>query len=176
MEVRTAPMKAKPSGVKVFFSYSHRDERFRVEIMKHLSWLRRSGLVQEWHDRDINPGEEFSARIDRELHSADVILVLVSPDFMASDYAYTKEMERALNRHKKGDARVVPIILRPVEWHESPLGKLLAIPRDGRPVTTWGDRDVALLDIAKGVRRVVEEVCSSRASVCGRRIPLEIER
>ncbi len=75
---------------------------------------------------------------------------------MASDYCYTKEMQRALDRHKRGEARAIPIILRPIDWQETPLGKLQALPKDGKPITLWANRDNAFLDVARGIRSVVE--------------------
>ncbi len=93
-----------------------------------------------------------------------LILLLISPDFMDSDYCYRREMRAALKRHAKGQARVIPIILRPVDWRRTPIGRLLALPRDGKPVTTWHRRDEALLDVAKGVRMAAEEVGARRRS------------
>ena len=144
--------------LKVFLSYAHRDERLRVEVEKHLSALRRSKLIATWHDHRITPGTELDLEIAASLTTSDLILLLVSPDFIDSDYCYLREMSCALKRHRRGEARVIPIILRPVDWSRTPIGKLLALPRDGKPVTSWSKRDEALLDVAKGIRRVVEEM------------------
>jgi TIR domain len=144
--------------VNVFLSYAHRDERLREELDKHLSALRRSAVIASWHDRKISPGGDLDHEVDQHLSSSDLVLLLISPDFINSDYCYQREMRAALRRHAKGQARVIPIILRPVDWLRTPIGKLLALPRDGRPVTTWHRRDEALLDVAKGVRRVAEEM------------------
>jgi hypothetical protein len=144
--------------VNVFVSYAHRDERLRDELDKHLSALRRSAVIASWHDRKISPGAELDCEVDHHLKSCDLVLLLISPDFMNSDYCYRREMRAALKRHAKGLTRVIPIILRPVDWIRTPIGKLLALPRDGRPVTTWHRRDEALLDVAKGVRRAAEEL------------------
>jgi hypothetical protein len=146
------------SCLNVFLSYAHRDERLREELDKHLSALRRSAVIASWHDRRISPGAELDCEVDEHLNSSDLVLLLISPDFMNSDYCYRREMRTALKRHAKGQARVIPIILRPVDWLRTPIGKLLALPKDGRPVTTWHRRDEALLDVAKGVRRVAEEM------------------
>jgi hypothetical protein len=144
--------------LKVFVSYAHRDERLREEVEKHLSALRRSRIIATWCDHRITPGTELDQEIVDSLITSDLVLLLVSPDFMNSDYCYLREMNCALRRHRAGQARVIPIILRPVDWNKTPIGKLLALPRDGKPVTSWSKRDEALLDVAKGVRRAIEEM------------------
>ncbi|MDP9382031.1 MAG: toll/interleukin-1 receptor domain-containing protein [Chloroflexota bacterium] len=150
-----------PAGqqtVRLFYSYSHRDERLLAGLRDALALLRREGLIEEWHDRKIAAGREWAGEIDESLEAADIVLLLVSPSFIASDYCYDREMTRALERHDAGTARVIPIIVRPSDWHRSPFGKLQALPRDGKAVTTWGNRDQAWLDVANGIRSVVEEL------------------
>jgi hypothetical protein len=144
--------------MEVFYSYAHEDEKLRDELAKQLRLLRREGKITEWYDRDISEGEEWEHKIDTHLNTARIILLLISPDFITSDYCYDSEMMRAMERHATGEARVIPIILRPADWHAAPFGKLKALPRDGKPVTTWPNRDEAFLDVAKGIRRVVEEL------------------
>ncbi|WP_437760199.1 TIR domain-containing protein [Sorangium sp. So ce1389] len=148
--------------VRLFFSYSHRDEALRDELETHLALLKREGLLQTWHDRRIGAGDEWAGQIDRNLDEADVILLLVSADFLASDYCFDKEMKRALARHDAGQARVIPVILRKTDWHSAPFARLLALPKDERPVTLWQDRDEAWTDVALGIRRAIEglRVCS----------------
>jgi hypothetical protein len=145
-------------SIKVFVSYAHRDERLRQELDKHLSALRRSAIIESWCDREISPGSDFGREIDRQMKNSHLVLLLISPDFMNSDYCYGREMRAALRRHARGEARVIPIILRPVDWLRSPIGKLQALPKDAKPVTSWHKRDEALLDVAKGVWRVAEEM------------------
>jgi hypothetical protein len=106
----------------LFFSYSHRDERLRDQLEMHLSSLRRQGLISTWHDRRIVAGSDVDESIDENLNSADVILLLVSPDFIASDYCYEREVARAIQRHKDGKAKVISVILRPCDWRELPIG------------------------------------------------------
>lgn len=142
----------------VFFSYSHKDEDLRDELEVHLSGLKRQGVISTWHDRRITAGSELGSAIDGNLNSADVILLLVSPDFINSDYCYDKEMDRALERHSRGEARVIPVILRPCDWHELPFGKLLATPTDGKPVTKWTDRDEAFLDVVRSIKAALKEL------------------
>jgi hypothetical protein len=139
----------------IFFSYSHKDEGLRDELETHLAMLKRQGVISAWHDRRLIAGTDIDAGIRQELDRADIILLLVSPDFLASDYCYSVEMSRALQRHAAGEARVIPVILRPCEWTQAQFGKLLAAPKDGKPVTKWTDRDDAFLDITKTIRAAV---------------------
>ena len=99
-------------------------------------------------------GQEWAGAIDEHLNRADVVLLLVSADFLASDYCYDREMTRALERDDAGDARVIPVILRSVDWHGAQFAKLQALPKDARPVTSWPDRDEAFTDVARGIRQV----------------------
>lgn len=140
----------------VFFSYSHEDEELRNRLEKHLALLKRQGLVQAWHDRRILAGSELDGAISDNLESADIVLLLVSADFIASEYCYSKEMHRAMERHQSGAAVVVPVILKPCDWHSAPFGKLLAIPRDGKAVTSWANVEEALADTAGSIRKIVE--------------------
>jgi internalin A len=150
--------------IKVFYSYSHVDGELRNEFQKHLSILGRQGAIKEWHDREITAGEEWERKIDHNLERADLILLLVSADFLASDYCYEIEMTRGMNRHEAGEARVIPVILRSCEWHAAPFGKLKALPNDGKPVKSkhWHDMDEAFADVAKGIRKAVEELRAKR--------------
>ena len=149
-------------GAEVFFSYSHQDEDLRDGLAKHLSLLQRRGVIDTWHDRKIEAGVEWATDIEQQLNRADIILLLVSADFLASDYCYDIEMTRALERHETGDARVIPVIVRPVDWQDAPFGKLQALPKDAKPITKWADRDEALLDVEKGIKRTLEEIAEAR--------------
>jgi hypothetical protein len=136
----------------VFFSYSHHDEALRDQLEKQLSMLKRQGIIDTWHDRRIGAGEEIDGAIDEHINKDDIILLLVSSDFLASSYCYDVEMKRALERHDKGEAIVIPVILRACDWHAAPFGKLNATPPDGKPITKWADRDEAFLEVVKAVR------------------------
>jgi TIR domain len=142
----------------VFFSYSHKDEDLRNELEVHLAGLKRQGVISTWHDRRITAGTELGSAIDGNLNAADVILLLISPDFINSDYCYEKEMDRAMERHRNGAARVIPVILRPCDWHGLPFGKLLATPTDGKPVTKWPDRDEAFLNVVQAIKAALNEL------------------
>jgi hypothetical protein len=147
---------AKPA--RIFISYAHEDEDLHGRIEKQLTILRRQGLIETWHDRRIGAGAEWAGAIDRELEAADIILLLVSADFLASDYIYDIELKRAMERHEGGTARVIPVILRPCLWQRGDLAKLQALPRDGEPVTSnkWPSQDAALNNVAEGIARLVE--------------------
>ncbi len=148
------------SSVEIFFSYSHKDETLREELEKRLSLLKWQELITGWHDRRIIAGQEWADEIDMHLNTAQIILLLVSPDFMASKYCYSKEMKRAMERHERGEARVIPVILRPVYWQGAPFGKLQGLPEDAKPITdpAWHDLDQALFNVAEGIRKVIVEL------------------
>jgi hypothetical protein len=148
----------------VFFSYSHADEALRNEIEKQLSLLKRQGIIEAWHDRRIGAGEDFADAVDQHVETDDIILLLVSADFMASDYCYEREMVRAMERHTAGEAIVIPVILRPCDWHGAPFGRLNATPPDGKPITSYANRDEALLEAAKAVRAAAGRLSAKRKS------------
>lgn len=142
-------------AVTLFYSYSHKDEKHRERLETHLSLLKREGILKEWHDRKITPGQEWEEVLDKNLENSDVIILLVSSDFIASDYCYEREMKRAIERHDKGEATVVPIIVRPCDWKGTPFSKLQALPKDAKPITKWNDKDDAWLDVTKGIRKAI---------------------
>jgi flagellar basal body-associated protein FliL len=142
--------RAQARPVSVFISYSHADQKLREELEKHLIILRRQGVIETWHDRKITAGTEWRDAIDEHLISARLILLLISPDFMASDYCYETEMQHALQRHESRQARVVPVILREVMWDKAPFAKLAALPTDGKAVKTW---EISIPRCSKGYPR-----------------------
>jgi len=144
--------------VEVFFSYSHKDEKFRDDLETHLSLLKRDGLITQWHDRRIGAGTEWKNSIDEHLESAGVILLLISSDFLASDYCYDIELKRAMERHEKGEARVIPVILRHCDWSSATFAKLQSLPKDAKPIKSWADNDEAFADVAAGIRQIIREL------------------
>lgn len=154
------PLTPKPTrGIKIFFSYAHKDEALRDELERQLSMLRRQGFITSWHDRKIGAGEEWAGKIDEHLNTAHLILLLVSADFIASHYCYDIEMERALERHRSGEACVIPIILRPTaDWEMTAFGNLHPLPANGKPVTKWSNRDEAFKNVALGIRKAIEKL------------------
>lgn len=144
--------------LSVFISYAHRDEDFKDDLVMHLANLKRQGKISAWQDRDIEAGTEWDAEIKQQLEAAEIILLLISPRFIASEYCYDLEMQRAVERHNAGTARVIPIILKSVDWQDTPFFKLQALPKDAKPITQWPDRDDAFLNVVKGIRRAVESL------------------
>lgn len=132
---RRGELMEKPARViDIFYSYAHEDEVLRERLEKHLSVLSQQQLITGWHDRNIHAGEEWAQEISVHFDTVDIILLLISPDFMASAYINSVEMKRALERHNAGEARVIPVILVPVYWEDAPFSKLQALPIDGKPV------------------------------------------
>ena len=149
------------SPVRLFYSYSHEDEPLLKKMEEHLALLRGQGFISGWHDRMIGAGDEWKGQLDKNLEEARVILLLVSPSFLASNYCYDIEMKRALKRHDRGEAIVIPILLRPADWEGAPFAHLQGLPIDLRPVTTWPNQDEAFSNIAQEIRRVVEGLTAS---------------
>ena len=148
--------------IEVFFSYAHEDEKLRDDLAKQLKLLERQGVISAWHDRQIVAGSEWGSAIDTHLDSAQVILLLISPDFLASDYCWDIEVKRAMERHEAGEARVIPVILRPVDyWQEASFGKLQALPTNAKPVTTWENQDEAFRIVAQGIRQAIAELTAT---------------
>ena len=149
---------AHPSGrevLELFFSYAHVDEPLRDKLAHHLSAMQREGLITQWHDRRINASEKWAKEIDIHLNTAHIILLLVSSDFIASDYCFGIELTRAMERSLQNEARLVPIILRPCDWHGMPFARLQALPTNGKPITSWPNIDEAFTDVARQLRRTI---------------------
>ena len=147
--------------VNVFFCYAPEDEELRAELETHLALLRRQGFVRSWSARVIGAGEEWRGAIDRRLDEADLILLLVSADFLASDYLYDVELGRALERHRAERTRLVSIVLRPCDYANrgSPLRDDvdLILPAGGRPVTSWPTHDDAFANVTAGLRDLLDQ-------------------
>ncbi|MDM8547890.1 toll/interleukin-1 receptor domain-containing protein [Candidatus Venteria ishoeyi] len=150
--------KSTHSGVSLFYSYSHEDEAYRQYLEKHLKLLQRMGIIRVWHDRMIEAGMLWETDIKQQLESAQIILLLISPDFLFSDYCYDIEMKRALQRHHAGTARVVPIALRPVDSTDAPFMVLQGLPTGFKPVTEWANQDRAFVNIAQGIRQLARQI------------------
>ena len=140
---------------RIFISYSHKDDALRAELDKHLALLRRQGAIELWSDHRILPGSEFDKDIAEALEVAQIILLLVSADFLASDYCFGIEMRRAMERHDAGEAVVVPVILRACDWHHSPFKHLNALPSGGKEIAKWASPDDAFLDVVQGLRKLL---------------------
>jgi hypothetical protein len=149
--------------LSLFISYSHRDEALKQELEDHLALLKRQNKIRPWQDRQIEAGTDWNEQIRDALDAADIILLLVSPRFMNSEFCYGKEMQRAMQRHHNGYARVIPIILTPTDWKGAPFDRLQVLPKDGKPVVDWPSHDAALVDVVKGIRRAVETLSPAPA-------------
>ena len=148
-------------AVEVFISYSHKDRRFRDRLATHLSNLRNQEIISDWYDGDIPPGTEWEPQITNHLQTAQIILLLISADFMASKFCYSIELKEAIARHDAKQACVIPIILRPTDWEGAPFEKLQVLPSDARPVSAWSSRDAAFQNVVKGIRRAIQDLNAS---------------
>src|SRR5437660_5533170 len=178
---KSMPGRRNPGAATLFYSYAHTDEALREQLEKHLSLLQRQGLLSTWHDRAIQPGNTWAREIDDHLNQAEIILLLVSASFLASDYCYENEMRRALERHQRGEARVIPIILHPCDWSSAPFSKLQALPRNARPITTWANQEEAFADVARHLHHILERrmrsaVTPSQAAQNRERMRQRLER
>ncbi|HMX80453.1 MAG TPA: toll/interleukin-1 receptor domain-containing protein [Ferruginibacter sp.] len=147
--------------LKIFLSYSHEDENMKNILDKNLVMLKRSDKIDVWQDRAIKAGDVWDEQIRRELEAADIILLLISVDFNNSQYIWNKELKTAMERHERGEARVIPIILRTCEWSEMPYAKLQALPTNAKPISSFTDTDVAYTEVAKGIRMLVDHMLST---------------
>lgn len=144
-------------ALSAFISYSRKDAEYRDELETHLTLLQRQGIIESWSDQKIDPGQEWETQIEKNLESAQLVLFLVSPDFLASYYCYEREMIRALDRHDSGQLLVIPIIIRHSTWQKSPLAKLQTLPKNAKPISTWTDRDEAWVNVVQEISKI----CSS---------------
>lgn len=150
----------KKDKLNIFISFAHEDEKMKNQLDKHLIMLKRSNKIDVWTDKAILAGDEWDASIHEQINKADIILLLISVDFNNSKYIWEKELAYAIESHKSGKARVIPIILRNCEWQDMPYAMLQALPTGGKPVKSFDDEDEAYTQIAKGIRDVVSYMCS----------------
>jgi hypothetical protein len=144
-----------PASLKIFLSYSHEDEAMKIKLDRNLIALKKNNSIDVWQDRAIMPGDVWDDAIKNALASADIILLLISVDFNNSKYIWENELEVALQRHERKEARVIPVILRTCDWTDMPYARLQALPTGGRPISSFTDADEAYTDVAKGIRAVV---------------------
>lgn len=149
-------------ALTLFISYSHTDEALKNELLKHLAPLKRLKLIDAWHDRKLKAGDDLDHEISANLEKSDIAVFLLSVDFINSQYCYDVELDKALELHAAGELVVVPIVLRSCLWNHTPLAKLVALPKDGKAVTAWADRDEALTDVAEGLRLKAIEVLGNK--------------
>lgn len=149
-------------ALTIFISYSHADEHLKNELVKHLEPLKRLKLIEAWHDRKLKPGDNIDTEVAASLEKSDIALLLVSVDFINSKYCYDIELEKALELNAKGKIAVIPVIVRSCLWQYTPFSKLLALPRDGKAISSWNNQDEALLDVVEGIRVKAQEILGAR--------------
>jgi TIR domain len=149
--------------IEIFLSYSHRDEKLCQELAKYLrSSLQRQQSVSIWYDHQISPGTNWAEEIQKHVYTAQIILLLVSPDYLASSLFHETETRLALERQKENEARVIPIYLRPCIWEGTSIGKLKALPTNGKPVTRWSSPELAFIDITRSIRQVIDKMLADQ--------------
>ena len=141
--------------VRLFISYSHQDEEYRKSLVENLALLRHQGIIEDWHDRMIEGGDDWGKEISSALTNSRIVILLISSSFINSDYCFGSEMVQALKMHEQNQAKVIPILIRQCDWKSAPFGSLQALPRDARPVKSWPDQDEAWTDVVNGLRRVI---------------------
>lgn len=147
-------------SLKLFFNYAHEDENYRDELVKHLSMLKKLGVIEEWYDRKLIAGDSLDSEIIEKLESSHIILFLVSSDFLSSKYCYEEELKKALELKKEGKVRLIAIVVRSVDWEGAPFAEFVMLPKDVKPVDTWDNRDVAWTAVAMEIRKVCEKMLS----------------
>lgn len=150
------------ASITLFVSYAHNDEKHRELLDKHLVPLQRRKIIDAWHDRKIEAGQQWADEIDENLNKADIILLLISPNFLSSPYCSNIELNKAMERHKARESRVIPIILEPCAWRYYDFGQLQAFPKDGKAIALWTNENEAFLDVAEGIRQVAEDLFEQR--------------
>ena len=145
------------SPLKLFIIYAREDQPALLELKAHLRLLEKRGDLKVWYDGEVLPGEKWDDAIKAQLALADIVVLFISKSFFNSEYIENEELKTALERHKKGEATVVPVIVKPCLWEaDEEIGKLQVLPRNGKPVSSWGESDEAFSDVARGIRRVME--------------------
>ena len=158
-KTRRAVPKPTASGreVQIFVSYSHVDSAIRDKLEVHLAALKRDGVVT-WYDGDMQAGDALDSEISRALRQSHLFVALLSPDYLASNYCWKLEYQRAMGRRARGALRVAAVVVRPCDWKATTAARFKLLPTDGKPVSRWRSQDQALLDVTQGIRRVVQAI------------------
>ena len=161
----------KDNHIKIFIAYSREDTDILTELRKNLVVLERTQDIDVWYDGEIEVGANWANSIKEELHSADIILLLISQNFIASDYCYDTEMTQALALHETGKVKVIPVIARECLWQDTPFAKLQALPSDGKPIMskTWENANRPYFIIANELKEAVNRIRQDRKPI--NRIP-----
>lgn len=148
--------------MNAFISYSHNDTAKLDLLHKHLVQLQRERIISTWTDNEIPAGGSLNKNISTALNNSKIFIALLSPDYIASNYCYEKEFQKALEMQAQDEIIIVPIILEPCDWLSTPFKEFKALPKDGKPVSTWENRNTAFLDVIQNIRKLVT---SSEADV-----------
>jgi tetratricopeptide (TPR) repeat protein len=159
---------APATPLRIFYSYAPSDTQQQIKLEKHLSAWGRRGIISSWYNRAILPGSDWKQEINEHLDTADIILLLISPDFMASDYCYGIEMQRALERHASKEAYVIAVIVRPVSWTGTPIEQLPVLPLNEKPITMWKPQDEGLRVTAEEIGQIIKDLLSRKLEAHGR--------
>ncbi|HEY7415977.1 MAG TPA: toll/interleukin-1 receptor domain-containing protein, partial [Ktedonobacteraceae bacterium] len=151
---------------EIFCSYAHEDRAFIEDFRKHLRLMEREDLISTWYDASISPGQPWRSEVEQHLQSANLILLLISPDFLNSDFCMDVELPLALERSQRKEALVIPIILRPVDWEDASFAHLQALPQNGKPISTWQDQDAAFKQVAEAIKRCIREQAVPATTKC----------
>lgn len=143
--------------LKLFLSYAKADAELKERLDNHLTALKRGNLIDVWSDEQVLAGHDWGEAAKTNIQEADIVLLLVSASFIASEHIWKSEVEKAMSRRSEG-VIIVPVALKPVDWGGLPFAGLQGLPRSQKPVTTYNDLDLGLLEVARGVREVVEYV------------------
>jgi len=152
------PNKKKSSTIKIFFSYSHKDETYKEELDTHFTALKRSQKIKTWNNCEILAGQTWSDEIERELSEANIILLLISADFIASDYISEVVIQKSLQMENIGKARVIPIFCRPCDLEGMPFTQLEGLPNNKKPISDFENKDKAYLEIVEGIKKVIDDL------------------
>ncbi len=142
-------------SVKLFVSYAEKDRQFSEDFNTHLAVLRRAGQLDNWTNNHIMPGANWDDEIKQQLQESDIVVLLVSADFIASDYINDVIVHNSIEQHKKGEIIIIPVIVRPCDFQSLPISKFQALPRNAKPISRWEDQDEAWAEVIDQVRKVV---------------------
>ncbi len=167
-------MDARGRSVEVVFCYARKDQKFLGKLKEHLSLLLREKRITLWADIDLDAGIDWRQEVHYRLDTARMVLLLISPSFIASDYCYGVEMQRALERHERGEAHVIPILVRPVVgWQSAPFGILQVLPKNARPISLWSDSDKACHNVVEEIKKVIEKMEEEEGIVSNSKAPTD---
>jgi hypothetical protein len=147
--------------LRIFYSYSKQDQELLDRLLSHMRVLERVGLIEEWSNTAIQPGDDRNLTTEKYLRNADIILLLISANFINTDFCYEVELSLALQEHQRGKALVIPIFLRPCSWQDTPIAQLQGLPRNNQSITShpyWSDQDEAFYEIVQELKLLIRKL------------------